>query len=224
MANKISTCPHCNNYVEGKRISSFKGKTARTTAKAGVKEASKDIVGGITVGGGALAGAAIGSAIPIIGTGIGATIGAAVGWVGKAMANDAIGKKVDQASDYLEDEYLEVTYQYSCPRCGHTWVSNGNVQKNDYCYDRKSTYGYNTRTYSSNNNYNNSNESKILELIKMNSDHSTWLDESCGIDNVNISKLRNCLSRNYFLDLSIKEISSCTTVGELVELIEMKLR
>ena len=44
MANKISTCPHCNNYVEGKKISSFKGKTARTTAKAGVKEDRKSVV------------------------------------------------------------------------------------------------------------------------------------------------------------------------------------
>ena len=222
--NNISKCPHCSNYVEGKRVSSFKGKTARTAAKAFVKEGSQDFVKLGTMGAGAAAGAAIGSVVPVIGTGIGAAIGAAAGWVGKALANDAIGKKVDQAADYLEDEYTEVVYQYSCPRCGHTWVSNGNDQKNDYCYERSSAYGNNTRSYSSNNNYNNSNESKILELIKMNSDHSIWLDESCGIDCVNISKLRNSLSRNYFLDLSIKEISSCSTIGELVEFIEMRLR
>lgn len=217
MANIRSVCPRCNNYVEGHKISSFKGRTARTVTKAVAKEISKDAVELGTMG----AGAAIGS---LICPGVGTVIGAAAGWVGKAIANDAIGKKVDQAADYLEDEYTEVVYQYSCPRCGHTWVSNGNDQKNDYCYDRSSTYGYNTRTYSSNNNYNNSNESKVLELIKMNSDHSIWLDESCGIENVNISKLRKHLSRNYFLDLSESEISSCTTIGELVEFIEMKLR
>lgn len=224
MANKISTCPRCNNYVEGKRKSSSKRTVARTVSKALVKDGSRDVVTLGSTAAGMATGAAIGSIIPGVGTVIGATIGGAVGYVGKALANDAIGKKVDQAADYLEDEYTEVVYQFSCPRCGHTWVSNGNDQKNDYCYDRSSTYGYNTRTYSSNNNYNNSNESKVLELIKMNSDHSIWLDESCGIENVNISKLRNHLSRNYFLDLSESEISSCTTIGELVEFIEMKLR
>lgn len=224
MANKISTCPHCNNYVEGKRKSSTKRTVTRTVSKALVKDGSRDIVTLGSTAAGVVTGAAIGSVVPVIGTTIGAGIGAIAGYVGKALANDAIGKKVDQAADFIEDEYTDVVYQYSCPKCGHTWISNENGQKNDYCYERSSAYGYNTRTYSSNNNYNNSNESKILELIKMNSDHSTWLDESCGIDYVNISKLRNCLSRNYFLDLSIKEISSCTTVGELVELIEMRLR
>ena len=123
MANNRSICPRCNNYVEGRKISSFKGKAARTAAKALVKEGSKDIVEFGTIGAGAAAGAAIGSIIPGIGTAIGATIGGVAGWVGKALANDAIGKTVDQATDYLEDEYTEVVYQYSCPKCGYSWTS-----------------------------------------------------------------------------------------------------
>lgn len=297
MANKISTCPHCNNYVEGKRISSFKGKTARTAAKAGVKEASKDIVGGITVGGGALAGAAIGSAIPIIGTGIGATIGAAVGWVGKAMANDAIGKKVDQAADYLEDEYTEVVYQFSCPRCGYTWTSEEEYYEENYddeedynddteyetcpncesdnveddgsgfyqytCNDCGHEWGdidneecpqcgsYNCEDdgtgelqyyckecghvwgdydeeedeeeYISSNNQNRSKRSQILDVIKTCSKNSTWLDESCGIDNVYIDKCKSTLQKHYYIDVSNKEISSCKTIGKLIDLIESKM-
>lgn len=220
MASKISTCPHCNNYVEGKRISSFKGKTARTAAKAGVKEASKDIVGGITVGGGALAGAAIGSAIPIIGTGIGATIGAAVGWVGKAMANDAIGKKVDQAADYLEDEYTEVVYQFSCPRCGHTWTSEEEYYEEDYDDEEEDE---DEEEYISSNNQNRSKRSQILDVIKTCSRNSTWLDESCGIDNVYIDKCKSTLQRHYYIDVSNKEISSCKTIGKLIDLIESKM-
>ena len=132
MANNRSICPRCNNYVEGRKISSFKGKTARTAAKALVKEGSKDIVEFGTIGAGAAAGAAIGSIIPGIGTAIGATIGGAAGWVGKALANDAIGKKVDQAADYLEDEYTEVVYQYTCPKCGHSWTSEDEDYEEDY--------------------------------------------------------------------------------------------
>ena len=138
MANNRSICPRCNNYVEGRKISSFKGKTARTAAKALVKEGSKDIVEYGTIGAGMATGAAIGSIIPGVGTAIGASIGGAVGWVGKALANDAIGKKVDQAADYLEDEYTEVVYQYSCPKCGHSWTS----EDEDYDYDEEDDDDY----------------------------------------------------------------------------------
>ena len=125
MANIRSVCPRCNNYVEGHKISSFKGRTARTVTKAVAKEISKDAVELGTMG----AGAAIGS---LICPGVGTVIGAAAGWVGKAIANDAIGKKVDQAADYLEDEYTEVVYQYSCPKCGHSWTSEDEDYDDDY--------------------------------------------------------------------------------------------
>lgn len=137
MANNRSICPRCNNYVEGRKISSFKGKTARTAAKALVKEGSKDIVEYGTIGAGMATGAAIGSIIPGVGTAIGASIGGAVGWVGKALANDAIGKKVDQAADYLEDEYTEVVYQYSCPKCGHSWTSEDEDDDDYEDYDEE---------------------------------------------------------------------------------------
>ena len=133
MANNRSVCPRCNNYVEGHKISSFKGRTARTVSKAVAKEISKDAVELGTMG----AGAAIGT---LICPGVGTVIGAAAGWVGKALANDAIGKKVDQAADYLEDEYTEVVYQYSCPKCGHSWTSEDEDYDDDYDEENDDDY------------------------------------------------------------------------------------
>ena len=299
MANKISACPHCKNYVEGKRKSSSKRTVARTTAKALVKEGSKDLVECGTIGAGFVTGAAIGSVVPVIGTGIGGAIGAVAGWVGKALANDAIGKKVDQAADYLEDEYTEVVYQFSCPRCGHTWTSEEEYYEEDYddeeededdddteyetcpncesddveddgsgfyqytCNDCGHEWGdidneecpqcgsYNCEDdgtgelqyyckecghvwgdydeaedeeeYISSNNQNRSKRSQILDVIKTCSDNSSWLSESCGINHVHISKCKSTLQRHYYIDVSTKEISSCKTVGKLIDLIESKM-
>lgn len=292
MANKISTCPHCKNYVEGKKKSSSKKTVVRTTVKALVKEGSKDAVEMGTIG----AGAAIGT---LICPGVGTVIGGAAGWIGKALANNAIGKKVDQAADYLEDEYTEVVYQFSCPRCGYTWTSEeGYYEENcddeeDYnddteyetcpncesdnveddgsgfyqytCNDCGHEWGdidneecpqcgsYNCEDdgtgelqyyckecghvwgdydeeededeeeYISSNNQNRSKRSQILDVIKTCSKNSTWLDESCGIDNVYIDKCKSTLQKHYYIDVSNKEISSCKTIGKLIDLIESKM-
>ena len=299
MANKISTCPHCNNYVEGKRKSSTKRTVTRTVSKALVKDGSRDIVTLGSTAAGVVTGAAIGSVVPVIGTTIGAGIGAIAGYVGKALANDAIGKKVDQAADYLEDEYTEVVYQFSCPRCGHTWTSEEEYYEEDYddeeededdddteyetcpncesddveddgsgfyqytCNDCGHEWGdidneecpqcgsYNCEDdgtgelqyyckecghvwgdcdeeedeeeYISSNNQNRSKRSQILDVIKTCSKNSTWLDESCGIDNVYIDKCKSTLQRHYYIDVSNKEISSCKTIGKLIDLIESKM-
>lgn len=213
MANKISTCPHCKNYVEGKRKSSSKKTVVRTTVKALVKEGSKDAVEMGTIG----AGAAIGT---LICPGPGTVIGAAAGYVGKALANDAIGKKVDQAADYLEDEYTKVVYQFSCPRCGHTWTSEEEYYEEDYDDEEEDE---DEEEYISSNNQNRSKRSQILDVIKTCSKNSTWLDESCGIDNVYIDKCKSTLQRHYYIDVSNKEISSCKTIGKLIDLIESKM-
>lgn len=299
MANKISTCPHCNNYVEGKRKLSTKRTVTRTVSKALVKDGSRDIVTLGSTAAGVVTGAAIGSVVPVIGTTIGAGIGAIAGYVGKALANDAIGKKVDQAADYLEDEYTEVVYQFSCPRCGHTWTSEEEYYEEDYddeeededdddteyetcpncesddveddgsgfyqytCNDCGHEWGdidneecpqcgsYNCEDdgtgelqyyckecghvwgdcdeeedeeeYISSNNQNRSKRSQILDVIKTCSKNSTWLDESCGIDNVYIDKCKSTLQRHYYIDVSNKEISSCKTIGKLIDLIESKM-
>ena len=298
MANNISTCPHCKNYVEGKRRSSTKRKVTRTVSKALVKDGSRDLVTFGSTAAGMATGAAIGSVVPVIGTTIGAGIGAIAGYVGKALANDAIGKKVDQAADYLEDEFTEVVYQFSCPRCGHTWTSEEEYYEEDcddeedyedddteyetcpncesddveddgsgfyqytcndcghewgdidneecpqcgsydceddgtgelqfYCKECGHVWGdydedEENEEYISSNNQNRSKRSQILDVIKTCSKNSTWLDESCGIDNVYIDKCKSSLQRHYYLDVSTKEISSCKTIGKLIDLIESKL-
>ena len=206
MADKILTCPQCNNYVEGKRVLSNKGKATRTISKAVAKEMSKDVVEMGTIS----AGAVIGT---LICPGVGTVIGGAAGWIGKALANDAIGKKVDQAADYLEDEYTDIVYQYSCPKCGHTWTS-----ENEYYENIES--GKNII----NNAINHSNRTELLKIVKVCSKCSNLLDEFSNIDNVYIDNLKRYLQSIYHIDLSTKEISSCKTVGNLINLIESKLK
>ena len=196
MADKILICPRCNNYVEGKRVLSNKGKATRTVSKAVAKEISRDAVEMGTIG----AGAVIGS---LIFPGVGTVIGAAAGWVGKALANDAIGKKVDKAADYLEDEYTDVVYQYSCPKCGYMWVSNGSFQKNDNLVDRK--------------------RYAILELIRSVSSLKT-LNEGCSLSfaGVNKSKLREKIKKELGIKIYDWEIILCFNIKELIDLIEKK--
>ena len=195
MANKISTCPHCNNYVEGKRKSSSKKTVARTTVKALVKEGSKDAVEMGTIG----AGAAIGT---LICPGVGTVIGGAAGWIGKALANNAIGKKVDQAADYFEDEYTEVVYHYSCPKCGYSWNST-----------------------SSNASYSNSSSrSAILHLLSECSNIKS-LNEGCSLSfaGISYSKLKQALHSTYNVNLFEYELNSCKNVRQLIELIENRI-
>lgn len=103
MAENVRKCPHCGNYVEGKRSSSFGKKMGKTA----VKNLSGD---GVKYGA-AATGAAIGSIIPGVGTLLGGGIGYLVGLAGKTAANEAIDKKID---DMTGTEYI-----YKCPRCGH---------------------------------------------------------------------------------------------------------
>jgi len=109
-------CPNCGNFVEGKKIKSYSNKVARQGAKS--------LVHGATSVGGTATGAAIGSAIL---PGIGTILGAAAGFIGSAMFNQKVNESIDKAGDYIEDEFVDIEYEYLCPKCGKRWTSNQNV-------------------------------------------------------------------------------------------------
>lgn len=67
-------------------------------------------------GGSTAAGAAIGSVVPGVGTLVGAGVGYLVGLAGKALVNDTIDSTIDAVTSE--------EYEFTCPRCGHTWTSN----------------------------------------------------------------------------------------------------
>lgn len=110
--NQVQRCPHCGNHVEGKKKKSYASKVGR--------QGVKSTVHGLTSVGGVGTGAAIGSAFGPIGT----ILGGAAGWVGSAMFNQAVNSKIDDAADYAEDNLTNVTYEFRCPRCGHSWESH----------------------------------------------------------------------------------------------------
>ena len=113
--DKTMQCPNCGNYVEGKKIKSYSNKVARQGAKS--------LVHGATSMGGTATGAAIGSAIL---PGIGTVLGAAAGFIGSAMFNQKVNESIDKAGDYIEDEFVDMEYEFTCPKCGKRWTSAQN--------------------------------------------------------------------------------------------------
>ena len=103
----VQKCPHCGNYVEGKRIQSY----AKKVAKTGVKTA----VNGATSVGAAGTGAVIGTAIF---PGVGTVIGAGLGLIGSAMYHTAVNEGIDAAADFV----TSAEYEFACPKCGHKWT------------------------------------------------------------------------------------------------------
>lgn len=112
-------CPQCGNYVEGNKIKSYSNKVARQGAKS--------LVHGATSMGGTATGAAIGSAIL---PGIGTVLGAAAGFIGSAMFNQKVNESIDKAGDYIEDEFADLEYEFTCPKCGRRWTSAQRVTSN----------------------------------------------------------------------------------------------
>jgi len=105
--SKTQKCPHCGNYIEGKRIQSYTKKVVKTGVKSAVNAA--------TSVGAAGTGAAIGSAIF---PGIGTIVGAGVGLVGSAMFHTAVNDGIDAVADVVTD----AEYEFTCPKCGHKWT------------------------------------------------------------------------------------------------------
>ena len=115
---KTMQCPQCGNYVEGKKTKSYANKVARQGAKSLVHSVTG--VGGATLG--AKTGAAIGSIIPGVGTGAGFLVGGAIGFIGSAMFNQKVNENIDKAGDFIEDEFADNEYEFTCPKCGHEWI------------------------------------------------------------------------------------------------------
>lgn len=113
--SKIQVCPHCGNHVEGKRIQSYSKKVAKTGVKS--------VVNGAASVGTAGTGAAIGSAIL---PGIGTAIGTGIGLIGSAMFHTAVNDGIDKAADIVTD----AEYEFTCPKCGHTWTGKEDDEGN----------------------------------------------------------------------------------------------
>ena len=114
LMTKVSEkCPHCGNIVEGHKIKSYVNKLTRQGAKSAAHSITR--VGAMGTG------AAVGSAIL---PGIGTIVGGAVGFLGSTMFNQKVNEKIDKAIDKVEDDYLVMDYEFTCPNCGHKWAKN----------------------------------------------------------------------------------------------------
>jgi len=114
LMTKVSEkCPHCGNIVEGHKIKSYVNKLTRQGAKSAAHSITR--VGAMGTG------AAVGSAIL---PGIGTIVGGAVGFLGSTMFNQKVNEKIDNTIDKIEDGYLTMDYEFTCPNCGHKWAKN----------------------------------------------------------------------------------------------------
>ena len=113
MTKVSEKCPHCGNIVEGHKIKSYVNKLTRQ----GAKSAAHSLTGVGAMG----TGAAVGSAIL---PGIGTIVGGAVGLLGSTIFNQKVNEKIDNTIDKIEDGYLTMDYEFTCPNCGHKWAKN----------------------------------------------------------------------------------------------------
>ncbi len=113
MTTVSEKCPHCGNIVEGHKIKSYVNKLTRQ----GAKTYARSLIGGGAMG----TGAAVGSAIL---PGIGTIVGGAVGLLGSTMFSQKVNEKIDKTIDKVEDDYLIMDYEFTCPNCGHKWAKN----------------------------------------------------------------------------------------------------
>ena len=113
-------CPQCGNYVEGKKTKSYANKVARQGAKS--------LVHSVTGVGATETGAIIGTAIM---PGVGTFIGGAIGFIGSAMFNQKVNEKIDKAGDFIEDEFANLEYEFTCPKCGHEWIGESEADQFD---------------------------------------------------------------------------------------------
>lgn len=121
MTTVSEKCPHCGNIVEGRKIKSYVNKLTRQGAKSAAHSFTS--VGAMGTG------AAVGSAIL---PGIGTVVGGALGFLGSTMFNQKVNEKIDKTMDKVEDDYLVMDYEFTCPNCGHKWTKNeGLIGKED---------------------------------------------------------------------------------------------
>ena len=129
--NITQRCPNCGNYIEGRKIKSYTNKVARQGAKTAVHT--------LTSVGGAATGAEIGTAIC---PGVGTVIGGALGFVGSAMFNQMVNSEVDKAGDAIEDKYVDMEYEFHCPKCGKTWTAKESELSNQSYKDYYESIDY----------------------------------------------------------------------------------
>lgn len=113
MTTVSEKCPHCGNIVEGRKIKSYVNKLTRQGAKSAAHSLTS--VGAMGTG------AAVGSAIL---PGVGTIVGGALGLLGSTMFNQKVNEKIDNTIDKVEDDYLVMDYEFTCPNCGTKWTKN----------------------------------------------------------------------------------------------------
>lgn len=117
MENMRQQCPECGNWVEGKKRASYTKKLAKTGVKTAVNSAASI--------GAASTGAAIGSAIF---PGVGTLIGGAAGFLASTMFHTAVNEGIDAIAEGTEEVLSDnIVYEFSCPKCGHEWDSNDQI-------------------------------------------------------------------------------------------------
>lgn len=159
MATITQQCPHCGNIVEGKKVKTYTNKVTRQGAKTAVHMA--------TSAGGMATGAAVGSAIL---PGIGTVVGGALGFIGSAMFNQKVNENIDKAGDAIEDNFMNMDYEFTCPKCGYTWTNNDTPydEETDKDEEEDNNEDYNPerdRFYSFLNSYVN-DEYKDMDVVK----------------------------------------------------------
>lgn len=217
MAKQIDTCPHCGNFVEGKRVQSY----ATRLTKMGAKSTASGIADVASAGTGAMIGTALGGPI-------GAVLGGAVGWIAGLAAKDKVNQTIDNEIDDMRSE----EYEYTCPKCGCKWAyseSDPGVRviskrgsgagNSSYGVPRSSSSSGTSRTSSSNTDL----RKQVLKYIRP----CFMTSEKISLDTyivpymINKSDLMLKLesSKKYCCSLTRDEITACNSVRDLVDLI-----
>lgn len=111
MENITGICAHCGMIVEGQRVKSYTNEGTRQDAEADVPIATSIRT--------AVKGVKIGNAIA--GT-VGGVVGGALAFVGSTIYNQIVNESKDKVGDIVEDESIAMDFEFSCPKCGNTWI------------------------------------------------------------------------------------------------------
>ena len=194
--DKKMQCPHCGNYVEGKKIKSYSNKVARQGAKT--------LVHGATSMGGAGIGATVGTAIL---PGIGTVLGAAAGFIGSAMFNQKVNEGIDKAGDFIEEEFADIEYEYTCPKCGKRWTS---IKKVDYSSSISKSIQNNSSSSKKNDSSAKMNEIQFLVINIA----SRLFNTSLNLDN------SFCLLDQQYKQIIVEQIKKELDVSITTEMID----
>ena len=131
MDNITGICPHCGNIVEGKKIKNYTTEGTRQDAEAddSISTTFRRVVKGVKIGN-------------AIGGPIGGVVGGTLVLVGSAMYNQKANESIDKDGDMVEDESIATDFEFSCPKCGHTWTRNQSQIPNSHLLEDEDTFNF----------------------------------------------------------------------------------